>query len=87
VVIIKILVVIVLLVILGSLASSLFFMFQDKGQSKRAVKALTWRISLSLGLFLLLMLGYATGLLRPHGLMPSQPVAAPLETPPQHPNK
>lgn len=74
--IMKILVIIILLAILGSLASGLVFLIKDKGHSKRAVKALTWRISLSMGLFLLLMIGYATGLLRPHGIIPAPPAAA-----------
>jgi hypothetical protein len=40
---------------------------KDKGQGKRTVKALTLRISLSLGLFLLLMIGYYTGIIgQPH---------------------
>lgn len=69
----KILVVVILLIILGSLASGLVHLIRDKGQGKRTVKALTWRISLSLGLFLLLMLGYATGLLQPHGVLPPAP--------------
>ena len=41
---------------------------QDKGQGERTVKALTWRIGISLFLFILLMIGAATGLIEPHGL-------------------
>jgi hypothetical protein len=43
--------------ILASLASALYYMIKDKGHSTRAVKSLTFRISLSLLLFTLLMLG------------------------------
>lgn len=60
----------VLLVIIGSLFSGLFYMLKDRGTSTRAVKALTVRIALSLLLFAMLMIGYWTGLLHPHGLMP-----------------
>jgi hypothetical protein len=60
----------VLLIIVGSLFSGLFYMLKDRGASTRAVKALTVRIALSLLLFALLMIGYWTGLLHPHGLMP-----------------
>lgn len=67
---IKSLVVICLLVILFSLGSSLIFMFSDKGQGHRTVKALTVRIALSVGLFILLMLAYLTGLITPHGIQP-----------------
>ena len=69
----KLFIVLVLLVILGSLASGLVFLIKDKGDSDRTVKALTWRISLSVALFLLLMLGYATGVLQPHGVYPTPP--------------
>jgi hypothetical protein len=61
----KIAVVVVLLVILFSLGSGLVFLVQDKGRSHRTVKALTVRIALSLGLFILLMLAYAFGLIAP----------------------
>jgi hypothetical protein len=43
--------------ILASLGSALYYMIKDKGHSTRAVKSLTLRISLSLLLFTLLMLG------------------------------
>ncbi|RRQ23096.1 twin transmembrane helix small protein [Thiohalobacter thiocyanaticus] len=69
----KLFIVLVLLVILGSLASGLIFLIKDKGDSDRTVKALTWRIGLSVTLFLLLMLGYATGVLQPHGVYPHPP--------------
>ena len=36
----------------------------------RTVKALTWRIGLSLVAFAILMIGAATGLIQPHGIMP-----------------
>lgn len=64
----KIIVVLFLFIILGSLFSGLFYLVRDKGTSERTVKALTVRISLSVLLFILLMLGYATGLLQPHGI-------------------
>ena len=67
--IVDIIVIVILLVIVGSLFSGLFFMLKDHGQSNRALKALTVRITLSLLLFALLMIGYWTGLLHPHGLI------------------
>jgi hypothetical protein len=66
----KILIVLILLVIIGSLFSGLFYLVKDKGTSERTVRALTVRISLSVLLFLLLMIGYATGVLQPHGIYP-----------------
>ena len=64
----KIIIVVFLLLILGSLFSGLFYLVKDKGTSERTVRALTVRISLSVLLFILLMVGYATGLLQPHGI-------------------
>jgi hypothetical protein len=64
----KIIVVLFLFIIIGSLFSGLFYLVKDKGASERTVKALTLRIGLSVLLFILLMIGYATGLLQPHGI-------------------
>jgi hypothetical protein len=66
----KIIIVLFLFFIIGSLFSGLFYLVRDKGTSERTVRALTVRISLSVLLFVLLMLGYATGLLQPHGVIP-----------------
>lgn len=54
----KLFVILVLLIIIGSLFSALFYLVKDKGQGNRTVKALTLRISLSIGLFILLLIGY-----------------------------
>ena len=59
---VKILIIIMLLLIAGSLFSALFYLMKGDN-SERTVKALTWRISLSLALFLLLMLGFYTGII------------------------
>ncbi len=67
----KIIIVLFLIFIIGSLFSGLFYLVRDKGTSERTVRALTWRISLSVLLFVLLMIGFATGLLQPHGVVPT----------------
>jgi DUF2909 family protein len=59
----KIVVILIFIAILASLGSALVFLVTDRGQSKRAVKALAVRVGLSLGLFLLLMAGYYFGLI------------------------
>jgi len=64
----KIIIVLFLFLIIGSLFSGLFYLVKDKGASERTVRALTVRISLSVLLFVLLMIGYATGVLQPHGV-------------------
>lgn len=66
----KFLVVVLLLVILGSLFSALVFLVRDRGSTDRTVRALTWRIGLSIGLFLLLLLAGWMGWIEPHGLYP-----------------
>ncbi|MBC7782125.1 MAG: twin transmembrane helix small protein [Proteobacteria bacterium] len=63
----KILIVGFLILILASLGSALYFLFQDKGRSTRTVRALTLRVGLSMALFLLLMLAHFTGLLTLRG--------------------
>jgi cytochrome bd-type quinol oxidase subunit 2 len=61
-------VILVLVCIVGLLFSALFFMFKDKGDSRRMVKALTWRVALSVSLFLLLMVGFYFGWIGKEGL-------------------
>ena len=51
----------VFVLIVASLASALFFIYRDKGNSTRALKALTLRVALSVALFAFLMLGYYFG--------------------------
>jgi len=60
---VKIAVISVFIAILASMGSALFFLVNDRGQSKRTVKALALRVGLSLTLFLLLMAGYYFGLI------------------------
>jgi len=52
----------VFVLIILSLASGLFYVFNDRSDSKRAVKALAVRVGLSVGLFLFLMAAYYFGL-------------------------
>ncbi len=70
--IIKYLIVAVLLAIVFSLGSGMFFMLKDKGRSKRMVTSLTVRIGLSVALFILLFVAWYFGLLQPHPMTPGQ---------------
>lgn len=63
---IKIVVVVLFLAILASLGSGLLFMLRDDAGSNRAIKALTWRISLSVAVFILLLLGAWMGWIEPN---------------------
>jgi len=64
----KVVVVLFLVFIVGSLGSALFYLIKDKGTSDRTVKALTVRVGLSVLLFVLLMAGYYFGVIPKSGL-------------------
>jgi hypothetical protein len=66
----KLIILALLVAILGSLTSGLFFLVRDRGGTDRTVRSLTVRIALSVALFLLLLFGFATGLIEPHGITP-----------------
>ncbi|MGH8706719.1 MAG: twin transmembrane helix small protein [Burkholderiales bacterium] len=51
----------VFVLIVLSLASGLYFVFHDRGGSKRALRALAVRVGLSVGLFAFLMVAYYFG--------------------------
>lgn len=68
---IKTLIIVTLLAIVASLASGMLFLVKDKGHTQRTAKALTVRITLSVVLFGLLMLGIFTGHIKPHGIYPA----------------
>ena len=78
----KYLVVAVLIAIAISLASGLYFLLTDKGESKRMVNSLTVRISLSVALFILLFIAWFFGLIEPH---PMEPELTPGNPPSQAP--
>lgn len=61
----KLVIILFLVFILYSLASSFWFLIKDKGQGDRTVKRLTWRIGLSLVLFVLLWVGFQLGWIEP----------------------
>lgn len=65
---IRLVVIVLLIGIVGSLASALVYLFKDDNDSRRTVRALTVRISLSVSLFLILLLAYAFGLIQPGAL-------------------
>jgi hypothetical protein len=56
------------IVIVYNLGAGLFYMMRDKGTTDRTVKALTWRIGLSVFLILLIIAGIFTGVIKPHGI-------------------
>jgi cytochrome bd-type quinol oxidase subunit 2 len=64
----RILVAVAMIGIVISLGSALFHLVNDKGDSKKMVRALSVRIGLSVVLFVLLMGAWAVGLIEPHGV-------------------
>ena len=63
--IVHIVLIVLFLVVVATLFQALFFLAHDKGESKRTVKALSWRIGLSVLLFVLIIILWAVGLLKP----------------------
>ena len=63
---IKILIIACLIAIVISLGSGLFHLVNDKGDSKKMVRALTIRVGLSVALFILLMVAWYFGWITPH---------------------
>jgi len=59
-------IILLLIAIVTSLGQALWAMASGPGQSARMARALTMRISLSLGLFVLLFVGYRLGWIAPH---------------------
>ncbi|HET7174390.1 MAG TPA: twin transmembrane helix small protein [Gammaproteobacteria bacterium] len=66
----RLIIILVLIAILGSLFSGMYFMIRDRGRSTRSVKALSIRIGLSLLLFALLVIAYLTGIIQPNPTHP-----------------
>lgn len=64
----KAFIIILLILIIMSLASGAIFLVKDDSKSKRLVTSLTFRITLSIILFISLIVGYVFGWIQPHGL-------------------
>lgn len=64
----SIVIIALLLAIVGSLGHALSSMSAGPGHSQRMARALTARITLSVALFALLLVGYHFGWIQPHGV-------------------
>jgi len=60
---VKMIVLILLIFVVISLFSGLFFLVKDKGQTKRTVNALSVRIGLSIFIIVVIMIAGATGVI------------------------
>jgi hypothetical protein len=63
--IVKGFIILLLVAVFFSLVSALYYLVKDQGKTDRIVKALTWRIGLSLLLFVLLFIAFALGWITP----------------------
>ena len=61
----KYIIILMLLAILISLGTALYGLLRDKGSSNRTVKALTFRIGLSISLLILLLVAQYLGWIQP----------------------
>lgn len=57
-----------LLIILYCLGSALYYMLSPKSAPQSMAKALTWRIGLSVAVFILLIVSFLLGWVQPHGV-------------------
>ena len=84
--IIKSIVIIAFILIIVSLGSALFHLVNHKTEepSEKTVKALTFRITLSILLFIFVFIAVATGIFKPHGLGVKMHMQNPAQTEPLH---
>ena len=66
----RLLVLLILIGIVGSLGSALFYLARDSGKSDGTLKALKLRIGLSIGLFATLFVLYWLGIITPNSTAP-----------------
>lgn len=64
----KVVIILTMLIILVCLGSGLVFLIRDEGKTTRTVKALSWRIGLSLALFVFLLVAFSMGWIQPHAV-------------------
>jgi len=76
----KLLIISFLLLILYTLFSSFYFLVKDKGHGKRTINRLSWRVGLSLFLFLMLVVAFKQGWIEPHGYQPAYYSSQPNKT-------
>lgn len=65
---VKIVLLLLFIAIFTALGSGLVHLLRGTGDSRRLAKSLTWRIGISLAVFILLILAMLSGLIKPHGI-------------------
>ena len=69
----RMIVIVIFLVILYCLGSGLYHLVREGTSSVNLVKALTWRIILSVGLFVFIIIAYFLGWIHPNAVMVAPP--------------
>jgi cytochrome bd-type quinol oxidase subunit 2 len=64
----KLLIILMLVAIVASLGSALWHLSRGSGDSRRMFRSLALRVGLSVALFIVLMVAWMLGLIKPHGL-------------------
>jgi cytochrome b561 len=62
---VRLLIIAVLITIVGTLGSALYQLTRG-GDSQKLLRSLTWRIGLSVALFVLMLIAWRLGLIQPH---------------------
>jgi hypothetical protein len=68
----RLLIIAVLIAIIWSLGSALVQLSRGKGDSQKMLRALTWRVGLSVALFVLLLVAWKMGYIHPHNMQNGQ---------------
>lgn len=68
----NVVIVIFLLAIIVALFSGLFFLVKGpgKGDDRRVLRSLTWRVGLQVALIVFLVVAFFMGWIKPHGVVP-----------------
>ncbi len=69
----KLIIALLMVLMLGSLFSAFYFMYKDRGQGTRTVKALTARVAIWVVLFAVIVGGIYTGWITPSNTIPIPP--------------
>lgn len=68
--IVKVIIVTLLGLIVLSLGAGMFSLIGDRGDTNRTVKFLTFRIALSILVFVFIAISFFMGWIQPHGIVP-----------------
>jgi hypothetical protein len=64
----KFVIILMLVAIVASLGSALWHLSRGSGDSRKMFRSLALRVGLSVALFILLMVAWLLGLIKPHGV-------------------